>query len=344
VAAREPFRLDRRRVLLTLGGALVLGLGAIALLGRFAHYDVMERALRRADPVWFPVCLGGQIVAYVGYIAGYRSVARAHGGPLLTLWQATRLAALGFGAFVAGSAPGGLALDYWALHRAGESAHAAARRVLALNTLEWAILASVAALAALLALLGVGAGAPLGMALGWLIVVPLCVAAAAWVSAPARAERLSGTPPAGQGLRRAQRAALADAIGGVILVRRLVTSPRRNPGALLGFPLYWAGDLITLGAALRAFDAHVAPAPLVLAYTTAYVVTSLPLPLGGAGGVETGLALCLHAVGVALAPAVLATLVFRFFTLWLPIGPTLLLLPQARKLAAELPRAGRAGV
>jgi len=39
---------------------------------------------------------------------------------------------------------------------------------------------------------------------------------------------------------------------------------------------------------------------LVLAYTTAYVVTALPLPAGGAGGIEAGVAFSLNAVGIAL--------------------------------------------
>jgi uncharacterized protein (TIRG00374 family) len=135
--------------------------------------------------------------------------------------------------------------------------------------------------------------------------------------------------------------ALADAIGGVVLVRHLVVHAGRYPLALLGFPVFWAGDVLTLYAGLRAFGVHVGLAALVLAYTTAYVVTSLPLPAGGAGGVEAGLAFSLNAVGVPLAPALLATLVYRFFTLWLPIAIAALALTQVEKLAAELPHVQR---
>jgi uncharacterized membrane protein YbhN (UPF0104 family) len=79
--------------------------------------------------------------------------------------------------------------------------------------------------------------------------------------------------------------------------------------------------------------------PLVLAYTTAYAVTSLPLPAGGAGGVEAGLAFSLKAIGVPLASALLATLVYRFFTLWLPIALAAVAVPQVKRLAEELPHA-----
>jgi uncharacterized membrane protein YbhN (UPF0104 family) len=191
------------------------------------------------------------------------------------------------------------------------------------------------------------------MELTWVILVPASVAAAAWVSSPRRADRFTELPRSDdvrltrsprtwlRWLRTAGRMALADAIGGVVLVRHLVVHAGRYPLALLGFPVFWAGDVLTLYAGLRAFGVHVGLAALVLAYTTAYVVTSLPLPAGGAGGVEAGLAFSLNAVGVPLAPALLATLVYRFFTLWLPIAIAALALTQVEKLAAELPHVQR---
>jgi len=52
----------------------------------------------------------------------------------------------------------------------------------------------------------------------------------------------------------------------------------------------------------------------------------------------------LNAVGIPLAQALVATLVYRFFTLWLPILPAALAATQVRKLDAELPRLSRASV
>jgi uncharacterized membrane protein YbhN (UPF0104 family) len=354
VAEREfPFGLDKRKALVTAGIAVLLAVGTVALIGKLAHYRQLLDALEQAHRPWFPLCLAGELLAYAGYIAAYRDFARVQRGPCFDVWTTTRIVAIGFGAFFAASSAATLGVDYWALHQAGEKPHMAARRVLALNTLEWAMLAAAACLSSAAVLAGRGSGAPLGMELGWLIVVPLCVVAAAWVSAPARAGRLAALPRARAALARdprtwprwlfeQSRAGLADAIGGVVLVRYVVTHARRYPAALLGFPLYWAADIVTLYAALRAFGAHIAPTPLILAYTTAYVVTSLPLPAAGSGGVEAGLAFSLHAVGVPLAPALLATLVYRVFTLWLPIVPALALLPQLRRLAEELPGVERA--
>jgi uncharacterized membrane protein YbhN (UPF0104 family) len=68
------------------------------------------------------------------------------------------------------------------------------------------------------------------------------------------------------------------------------------------------------------------------------VVTSLPLPAGGAGGVEAGLAFTLTGIGIPLVPALLATLVYRVYTLWLPLLVAAAFVPQVPKLAEELPK------
>jgi putative heme transporter len=332
--------------------AAILVAAAIALIGHLSDYSKILDIAGEADPAWLALCAVGEVLAYLGYILAYHDLARARGGPCMSYWTVSRVVALGFGATVVGSSAGGLAIDFWALHRAGAPVHEAARRILALNTLEWGVLAVAAMISSALILAGVGQ-APLGMALGWLIVVPLCVLAAAWVSAPRRGERLSTVPPRveapyGRGprrwwryLTRALAVGLADAIGGVVFVRWLLLNPRGRLRGLLGYPIYWAGQLMVIYAALRAFDADVGLAPLVLAFTTGYVVTALPLPAGGAGGIEAALALTLNAVGVPLESALLAAVTYRVVAFWLPLIPTLALLPTIRRLDDDLPRTPR---
>ena len=314
----------------------------------------MVRALHQADTKWFAVCLGGELLAYSGFIAAYRDVARIDGGPCFPLWTATRVVAIGFGAYALGTSAGSLGLDYWALHRAGETPQSALRRVLALNTVEWMILGIYACLAA--AIIAVGGGsAPLGMVLAWLIAVPACFLAAAWVSSPRRSERLTSLTREHVQLTREPRtwlpwlwhggrAVVSASIGGVVIVRHLLAKWRTHLGGVFGFAVFWAGDITTLYAALRAFDVHPAVPALVLAYSTAYIVTILPLPAGGSGGIEAGLAFSLNAVGIPLAQALVATLVYRFFTLWLPILPAALAATQLRALDTELPHIPRASI
>lgn len=343
----EILGLDKRRTAITIAVALLLAAGAVGLVGKIADFDKLTRALREADKAWFPVCLAGLVAAYAGYILGYREVAKMHGGPRLPLWTVARIVGIGFGANVLGSAAGGLAVDFWALRRAGAGTHESARRVLGFNTLEWALLGAFAAVAAMLVLAGRGEGASLAMTLPWIIVVPLCFAAAAWVSSPRRWRRLTkigDENPVGRlrSLLAKGKKGLADAIGGVVVVRHLVTHPRTHPAGVFGFALYWFGHLLTLYAALRAFtEARLVLAALVLAFATGYVATALPLPGGGSGGIEAALAFSLHGVGVPLAPALLSVLVYRFFTFWLPILPALALLPAVKQLNRELPELAR---
>lgn len=349
----EIFGIDKRRAGLTVAAALVLAVGAVGLIGKVADFDTLTEALRKADKTWLPICLAGLLCAYGGYILGYREVARMHGGPCLPFWTVARVVGIGFGANVLGSAAGGLAVDFWALRRAGASTHESARRVLGFNTLEWALLGTFAAVAGAVVLAGRGQGAPLAMTLPWIVIVPLCIAGAAWVSSPKRSRRFTQVDerePARPSRTREWipwawvklKRGLADAIGGVVVVRHIVMHPREHPAGVLGFAVYWFGHLLVLWAALRAFTTmHLVLAALVLAFATGYVATALPLPGGGSGGIEAALAFSLHGVGVPLAPALLSVLVYRFFTFWLPILPALLFLPTVKQLNRELPQFAR---
>jgi uncharacterized membrane protein YbhN (UPF0104 family) len=121
-----------------------------------------------------------------------------------------------------------------------------------------------------------------------------------------------------------------------------VAHPVRYHQAVGGFGVYWFGDVLTLYAGLRAFGAHVDIPSLVLAYSTGYVATAIPLPGGGAGGIDASVALSLTAVGVPFAPAVLGVLVYRGVSFWLPVLPAVALLPSARSMRDEIDRSTRA--
>ena len=173
----EIFGIDRRKAILSVVLGLALVVAAVVGIGQVTNLHRVLHALDRADGSWFPVCLAGELLAYAGFVAAYRDVARVDGGPVFPLWTATRVVAIGFGAYALGTSAGSLGLDYWALHRAGEKPHSAFRRVLALNTVEWMVLATYALLAAAVVAAG-GVHAPIAMVLAWLIVVPACFAAA----------------------------------------------------------------------------------------------------------------------------------------------------------------------
>lgn len=349
---RGPFGIDTRRALITAGVAVVLGLGALALLSQATNLGKAIDAFTRADKPWFAGLAAGELVAYAGYTVGYRTVARACGGPILGAWTALRLAVIGFGAYVLAAGAGPLGVDFWALHRAGEGVHAAGRRVIAMNILEWLLLGSATAAAAVANIAGAGHRAPLAVSVGWLTAVPAFVAAALVLSDPRRRlERLPlGEEPADpRWLTRERlewawvkvRKGFADAIGAIGFVRVLLAHPFRYAGAFAGFALYWAGDLFALEAAARALGHPLGPTDLLLAYATGYVVAAAPLPAGAAGFAEASTAGALHLVGVPLGTAIFAVFLFRLFTFWLPILPAVAFLSQLRALHRELPHAER---
>jgi uncharacterized membrane protein YbhN (UPF0104 family) len=324
--------LHSRRPLLIVLLALLLGGGTVALIGKAADYDTLLNALREADKRWLVLCLAGELLAYAGYVMAYRDCARVDGGPVLDIWLATRVVVAGFGAFVVATSAGGLAVDYWALRRAGMSRHEAIARVLGLNTLEWLVLGVAAWVASLALLLGLGPETSLGLTLTWLVVVPLCIAGGRWVSSPQRRERLTRI---GEGAGRL-RTAFADAVAGVVLVRRIVGQPTRYPAGMLGFPCYWTGHMLCLYGGLRAFDVRVGLPALIVGFATGYAASALPLPAGGSGGIEGGMTFALTAVGVPLAPALLGVVAYRIFTFWVPMIPALAVLPTLRGLRHEL--------
>jgi uncharacterized membrane protein YbhN (UPF0104 family) len=351
----RPFRVDRRRLLISITFALVLAIGAIGLIGEVASYHRMARALTEAHDVWLVGCLVGEALAYVGYILAYRDVARVGDGPCLPVWTVTRIVVIGFGAFVLGSTPGGLAVDYWALHRATGQSRDAARRVLALNTLEWAVLGTFAFVSAAILLAGQADGVPLALIVMWLLATPVCAVLGLWLARPERIERLTTEPRRsreamhGPAIRRrarwvvvVAREGLGDALAGILIIRELLRDPVRNWAGVIGFGIYWTGDLLALYVALQAFGIDIGPARLIVAYTTGYMITALPLPAGGAGTTEATMAWMLNVVGVPFAPGLLAAVAYRVFAFWIPLVPALAFLPMTGGLADDLDRVRRA--
>jgi uncharacterized membrane protein YbhN (UPF0104 family) len=328
---------SRRRRVFLLAGGLVIAVGTGVLIGRAADYAELADELREADWYWLPLAAAGQVVAYSGYIIGYRGMASVLGGPCLRFWLAARIAAASFAAYVLASSVGGLGVDYWALRRAGSDHSHAFARVVALKTLEWAILGAAATAAAAFLLVWPGDDVSFWALFPWLVVVPVCYAAAAGVSEPERVARMRQ-----RYVGRVRRIFL-DTVLAVSLVRHVLVHPRREAQALGGAALYWTGNLLALWAGVRAFGFELGLAALVLAYATGYAATMLPLPVGGAGGVDASMTFALTLVGVPLESALLGVFAFRLATFWLPLLPALAVSVTISGVSRELPHVRHAG-
>lgn len=100
--------------------------------------------------------------------------------------------------------------------------------------------------------------------------------------------------------------------------------------------LVFAADILTLHACLQALGTQAAVSTALIAFVLASIVVTLgPIPFG-LGSFEVVCTSTLHMLGLGLAPALAGTLLLRFFILWLPLLPGLVL---SRQL---LQRTGRA--
>ncbi|HSC91418.1 MAG TPA: hypothetical protein VLB86_07180, partial [Gaiellaceae bacterium] len=222
-APRLPAGIGWRAVLLGLAAALVVAAVVVGGIGKLAGFDELRRALREGEPSWLLLAAGSQVLVFGGYAAVYRGAVAFEGGPRIGRGLSLRvvLAAFALTQTIAAAGAAGLAVHYWAMRRLGFGPRQAAVRVIGFNTLVSLVFGLVGFAAALLAL--VAGDAPPALAVPWLVGVPVLVGAAAWFTAPGRAERWAaargGWP----------RRALAVGVGAAWWVRRALRSPGGRP-------------------------------------------------------------------------------------------------------------------
>jgi uncharacterized protein (TIRG00374 family) len=96
----------------------------------------------------------------------------------------------------------------------------------------------------------------------------------------------------------------------------LSESWKRAVPAALGNQLF---DFLALYVSLLAVGSHVDPLLVLLAYVAGSALAMIPITPGGLGFVEAGLTGVLTLAGVTAEHAVLATLLYRLFSYWLPL-------------------------
>jgi len=307
--------------------AVLLVLGVGLLLALAAGFSEVRDAVEQADSTWFAVCLAAQAVALGAYADVFRGAFRRRGGPDpgFRLSAQVMLASIGATRVFAAGGVGALTATYWCFRRARFSGDDALVRVLGFNALFYVSFGIGAWLAALLAATGLWGDASLALTVPWLLLVPAFFAVAAFVTEPGRVERIAATTGS------LPRRALGYAVAAAAWVRAALPDPtaRRLVAATV---LYWVGNVVCLWASLRSVGESLPLPELVLAFVIGQAALILPLPLGGVGGVDAAMTYALTAVGVALAPALVAVGVYRLFAFWAPTIPAvvaLVLLPRA---------------
>jgi uncharacterized membrane protein YbhN (UPF0104 family) len=303
--------------------AMVLAGLAVVVIARVTGADAVGRAFEDLDPGWIPLIAGAELVTYPAYMVAYRSIAQIHGHPPISLPMVARVVVAGFGPFALG---GGFEIDKRTLEALHEDDRSARVRVLALGTLEWAVLAPLTSAVAI-ALLVTGADVMASLLWPWALAVPAGFGFALWATAAGRAERVAR-------IGGKRRDWLAQALEGVGVLHTLIRQPHKYVGAWLGTTLYWAADIAAFYGALLTFGLHPGVGKAIIAYATGYAATRRSLPLGGAGVTEVLMTYALYWVRMPLAPALAAVLAYRVFNLLIVSAPALIAHRQLQPVLA----------
>ena len=333
------------QVILTVGVAVVVTTVLVLSIGRLAGFTKLGDRLSGATWGWLGLCALGQIGVFIGYAGAFRTSVAGSGdlfgepgdsgsnstdsytavggdlanrrGPRVGVWYSLKVALAGFGLtqLVAAGGAAGMAFTFWVIRQLGFSKKNAMVQLITLNTAVYFVFGGIGWLGALV---GLGDPAvPRAMAVSWLAGFAAVIALALWFTQPERAAALASAEDAPR-LRRA----LDVGVSAAARVRGF-THTADGRRLLAWSLLYWAGDLVSLWAALRAFGVTVSATALVGAYVTGYLAQSVPIPLIATGGVDAATTFTLTAVGVPIEVALLGVVAHRVFAFWLPVIPGL---------------------
>jgi hypothetical protein len=280
-------------------------------LGAIAGWHSISLRLERLSWWFIPVTLGAHLLAYSGYLVAHHGVVNQSRSNPVGWGRGALMVVIGFGAWLTG---GGFAVDRHGLEWTGFDAVDADLAAVALSALELALLTPAAWLCAL-SLLG-NSTVPQSATIPWVIGVPIgfALAVAGAVSGARR------TVPAGA---RGAARAWSELLVGLAAALTLLRDPRRGPLSAAGIAAYWAADIAALWAALRFVSIAISLPRLVLAYATGYLLTRRTLPFAGVVVTEGLMTVSLVWVGVPLAAAVPAVLVYRLSDFALTLGSAL---------------------
>jgi uncharacterized protein (TIRG00374 family) len=333
----HPPRLDMSARSLA-GFAVFVVLALVALYFFLPQIAGLQETWHRAEegsPIWLGLALVFTVGMFGGYVLLFHGVFAREAKGRLTLRESYQVCMAGLAAtrlFSAGGA-GGIVLTAWAMRGAGLR-----RRVVADKTISFLVLTY---LVYTISLIVFGYGLRFGLFPGpdpfTMTVIPATLALIATVLGLS----IAFVPTDFE--RRLQRLALRHGRVGR-LAQRLATLPAtassgvrdalrhllsRDP-ALLGAIAFWAFQIAVLWASFEAFGDSPPLAVLVLGFFVGMLGNLLPLP-GGIGGVDGGMIGAFAAFNVDAGLAVVAVLVYRGFTFWLPTIPGVIAYLQLRK-------------
>jgi uncharacterized membrane protein YbhN (UPF0104 family) len=308
-----------RPVLVTGLVLLVAAVVFTALPGAYHAIRDGVAQIPQANAKWIVLALALEALSFLGHIVLFRAVfvdgnARVGYGASYEITMAGHAATRLFGA----AGAGGVALQVWALGRAGIPGRTVAARMVAFIVLLYSFYAVTVAAVGFGLWTGVlpGGGSPL------LTVVP-GVAAVVIIGGALLSSRLAARLHLhGKAARAA--ATVSEGVDGayqIIKARDL---------RLLGGLAWWIFDIAVLWAAFHAFGASPPVFVITLGYFLGLIGNALPF-LGSLGGVDGGMIGALVALGTVAPVTIAAVVVYRLISCWIPTLPGLLAYVQLRR-------------
>ncbi|MGY2129536.1 lysylphosphatidylglycerol synthase domain-containing protein [Blastococcus sp. SYSU DS0617] len=298
VAAAPRLERFSLRAVLTVVATTV---AAFLLASQLSQVSIVDQ-IRRAEPLWLLVALGGSALTYLGaalalvaFVPTALSLARTTLVQVSTAWLT----------LVTPPTVGHVGLNIRYLQRSGLGLGAAAASVAVSQV------ATVAATVVLLLVVGWGSG----VSTSRLSLVPSTDVLLVLLGAVAVVGVLLAIAPVRHLLYRRLEPLVRQSLPQLLAA---ATEPRRLITALGGIVLQNAGYALALDASLRAFGASLALPTVIGVYLVSSAVGSVAPTPGGLGAVEAALIGGLTATGVPVAAALAAVLAFRTVTFWLP--------------------------
>jgi uncharacterized membrane protein YbhN (UPF0104 family) len=308
-----------RPVIVGLLVALAAAVVFTALPGAYAAISDGIAQIPHADLRWVALAIMLEAVSFLGHIVLFRAVfvddnARVGYAASYEITMAGHAATRVFGA----AGAGGVALQVWALRRAGLSGRTVGARMVAFIVLLYSFYAITVAVVGL----GLATGVLPGGGSFALTVLPGIVAVVVIGGALASSRLATRLRLTGKAAKVAYT--VSEGVDGAIDIVKA-----RDP-RLLGGLAWWAFDIAVLWAAFHAFGTSPPIFIITLGYFLGLVGNALPF-LGSLGGVDGGMIGALVALGTVAPATIAAVVVYRLISCWLPTLPGLAAYLQLRR-------------
>jgi uncharacterized membrane protein YbhN (UPF0104 family) len=304
-----------------IAGLVVLAAAVLltALPGAYAAISDGIAQIPHANAGWIALALGLEAISFLGHIVLFRAVfvdgnARVGYAASYEITMAGHAATRVFGA----AGAGGVALQVWALRRAGLEGRTVAARMVAFLVLLYSFYAVTVAVVGL----GLWTGVLPGGGSALLTVVPGAAALGLIGGALASSRLATRLRLTGKAARVA--GTISDGVDDAIEIVKA-----RDPRLLGGFA-WWACDIAVLWAAFHALGASPPIFIITIGYFLGLIGNALPF-IGSLGGVDGGMIGALVALGTAAPVTIAAVVIYRLISCWIPTVPGMAAYLQLRR-------------